>query len=290
MQKYQQKISSYFTIPALVITIILICIPVIYGVYLSFTNLDLLKGTNNFVGFKNYIKVFQDKDFYMSILRNIIYVLIVVTFNFIIGFFMAYVCYQRFAGNRILRFIILLPMLLIPTAAAVLWRFLYNYDLGLFNQMLKAINLSPIGWLSNPRLALYSVILTDIWAWTPWVFLILLAGMENLDEEVLEAASIDGASQSQAIRHVMFPMMKPIIIIAVSLKAIETFRTFDYVWVMTAGGPGGASDITSTFIYKQASKNLQYGYASALSIVVMLILAILTIFIVRNLITKESEL
>jgi len=290
MKNYQQKIAIYLTIPSIVVTIALLAIPIAYGVYLSFTNLDIIKRTNDFIGLRNYLKAFKDAALYMSIFRNIIYVVIVVIFNFLIGFFMAFICYQKFIGNRVLRFIIILPMLLIPTAAAVLWRFLYNYDIGLINSLLTTMNLPRIGWLISPKFALLSVILTDIWAWTPWMFLILLAGMENLDTQVLEAANIDGASQFQVIKNIMLPIMSPIIIIAISLKAIETFRTFDYVWVMTSGGPGGSSDITSTFIYKQAFKHLQYGYSSALSIIVMAILAILTIFIVRNLIAKEGNL
>ena len=290
MKNYQQKIAIYLTIPSIVVTIVLLAIPIAYGVYLSFTNLDIIRRTNDFIGLKNYIKAFTDAALYMSIFRNIIYVVIVVIFNFLIGFFMAFICYQKFIGNKVLRFIIILPMLLIPTAAAVLWRFLYNYDIGLINSLLTTMNLSRIGWLISPKFALLSVILTDIWAWTPWMFLILLAGMENLDKQVLEAANIDGASQFQVVKNIMLPIMSPIITIAISLKAIETFRTFDYVWVMTSGGPGGSSDITSTFIYKQAFKHLQYGYSSALSIIVMAILAILTIFIVKNLIAKEGNL
>jgi multiple sugar transport system permease protein len=290
MKNYQKNIAIYLTMPSLIVTIVLLAIPVAYGVYLSFTNLDIIKRTNDFIGLKNYIKAFTDAALYMSIFRNIIYVVVVVTFNFLIGFFMAFICYQNFIGNKALRFIIILPMLLIPTAAAVLWRFLYNYDIGLINSLLTTMNLSRIGWLISPKFALLSVILTDIWAWTPWMFLILLAGMENLDKQVLEAANIDGASQFQVIKNIMLPIMSPIIAIAISLKAIETFRTFDYLWVMTGGGPGSSSDITSTFIFKQAFKHLQYGYASALSIIVMAVLVILTIFIVKNLITKEGNL
>lgn len=290
MKNYQRKIAIYLTIPSIVVTIVLLAIPIAYGFFLSFTNLDLIKRTNDFIGLKNYLKAFNDTALYMSIFRNIIYVVIVVIFNFLFGFFMAFICYQKFIGNRVLRFIIILPMLLIPTAAAVLWRFLYNYDIGLINSLLTTMNLSRIGWLISPKFALLSVILTDIWAWTPWMFLILLAGMENLDTQVLEAANIDGASQFQVVKNIMLPIMSPVIIIAVSLKAIETFRTFDYVWVMTSGGPGGSSDITSTFIYKQAFKHLQYGYSSALSFIVMAILVLLTIFVVKNLIVKEGNL
>jgi ABC-type sugar transport system permease subunit len=214
---------------------------------------------------------------------------VVVFFNFIIGFGMALVCSQEFRGNRILRAIIILPMLLIPTAAAVLWRFMYNYDLGVINKLLAFFRLGTPNWLGDPGLSLPSVLITDIWAWTPWMFLILFAGIEGLPKDALEAGVIDGASYFQLVRYIIIPMMRPITRVAVSLKAIETFRTFDYVWVMTRGGPGSSSDIMSTFVYKQAFKHLKYGYSASLSLVVLFIMILLSFIALRNLILTQAE-
>jgi multiple sugar transport system permease protein len=278
-----------FVVPAVVITIVFLFIPIANGVKMSFTNLDFIKNTDNFVGVANYVKILSDADFYTAVGRTIIYVVVVVFFNFIIGFGMALVCSQEFWGNRMLRAIIILPMLLIPTAAAVLWRFMYNYDLGIINKVLSFFNIKSINWLGDPNLSLMSILITDIWAWTPWMFLILFAGIEGLPKETLEAGVIDGATYGQLIRYVIIPMMRPITRVAVSLKAIETFRTFDYVWVMTTGGPGSSSDIISTFIYKQAFKHLKYGYSAALSLVVLIIMIILAFVTLRNFILKQAE-
>jgi ABC-type sugar transport system permease subunit len=270
MLKYQKKMLMLFILPAVVIVFALLVVPFAFELKMSFTNYDILKKTNDFIGLDNYIKLFSDTDFYLALGRNILYVIINVGFNFIIGFGMAYVCYQKFRGNKVVRFIIVLPMLLIPSAAAVLWKFLYNYDIGVINKLL------------------ISIIFTDIWAWVPWMFLILLAGMEQLEKAPLESARVDGVTTFQLIIHVMIPMMAPVIGVALSLKAIETFRTFDYVWVMTQGGPGKSSDILSTFVFKHAFTNLKIGYSSAMAIAILVIALLLSFFIVKRFIIKRD--
>jgi multiple sugar transport system permease protein len=289
MLKIQKGLYWLFILPALVITVACLALPIGRGVQISLTNLDFLKNTKAFVGLANYWKALRDPEFYLSLFRNVVYVVVVVAFNFAIGLGMALVCNQRFAGNRIFRAIIVFPMLLIPTAAAVLWRFMYNYDLGLINKLLALFRLKPVNWLGDTRFALMSILITDIWAWTPWMFLILLAGLEGLPQEPLEAARIDGATGWSLVRLVILPMLRPITRVAVSLKAIETFRTFDYVFVMTRGGPGSSSDILSTFIYKNAFKNLKYGYSTALSLIVLVVLAALSFALLRGLILKPEH-
>ena len=288
MVKYQNRMYVLFIVPAVVVTILCLSFPLIKGIRMSFTNLDFLKNTNDYVGFANYLRALRDPEFYQALVRNVIYVVVVVFFNFFIGFGMALVCNERFRGNRILRATITMPMLLIPTAAAVLWRFLYNFDVGLINKLFAVLRIGSVNWLGSANFSLMSIIITDIWAWTPWMFLILLAGLEGLPTEPIEAAKIDGASGFGLLRLVVVPMMRPVTRVAVSLKAIETFRTFDYVWVMSRGGPGSSSDILSTFVYKQAFKNLQYGYSSALSLLIMIIMVAMSMVILRNLILRQD--
>lgn len=288
MLKYQQKTYRLFVIPTIVVTVLFLLFPLTKAVRMSFTNLDFLKNTNASVGLENYQRILSDIDFYKAFGRTIIYVAVVVFFNFIIGFSMALVCNQNFRGNRILRAIIILPMLLIPVSAAILWRFMYNYDMGVINKALSFLGINGPNWLGDTNFALMSILITDIWAWTPWMFLILLAGLEGLPIEPLEAAKIDGATGFPLLRLVILPMMRPITTIAISLKAIETFRTFPYVWVMTRGGPGGSTDIVSTFIYKQAFKHLRYGYSAALSIVVIVFICVISLFMVSKVVIRSE--
>jgi multiple sugar transport system permease protein len=213
----------------------------------------------------------------MALGRNILYVLIVLVFNFIIGFWMALLCNEKFPGKKLLKGIILIPMLLMPTSAATLWKFLYHPSLGIFNKLLKLIGLSRKAWLAKPSIALYAIIFTDIWSWTPWMFLILYAGLQSLDKSTLEAAKVDGATYLQNLWYMIIPMMKEIIFAALFLKGIDTFRTFTYVWVMTQGGPGEASHILSTYIYNFAIALLDYGKGSAYAIIVLVLSIILSI-------------
>jgi len=187
------------------------------------------------------------------------------------------------------RTVLIFPMLLIPVAAATLWRFMYNYDIGVINKTLVSLGIGRVNWLGSPDLVLYSIIITDIWAWTPWMFLILLAGLEGIPLEPIEAARMDGASGWKLIRYVILPLMSPVTRVAVSLKAIETFRTFDYVWVMSRGGPGSYSEIMSTFVYKQAYKNLTYGYSGAISFLVLALMVAVSVVVLRRVIMRGED-
>jgi multiple sugar transport system permease protein len=289
MLERQNRTFWMFVLPAVAITLVCLLLPVGRGVQISFTNLDFLKNTNEFVGLANYVKALSDPEFYWALGRNVLYVVIVVIFNFLIGFGMALVCNRRFAGERVVRTVLIFPMLLIPVAAAILWRFMYNYDIGVINKTLASLGIGRVNWLGSPDMVLYSIIITDIWAWTPWMFLILLAGLEGIPLEPIEAARIDGASGWGLVRYVILPLMRPVTRVAVSLKAIETFRTFDYVWVMSRGGPGSYSDIMSTFVYKQAYKNQAYGYSGAISFLVLVLMVAASIVVLRRVILRGEE-
>jgi multiple sugar transport system permease protein len=289
MLERQNRTFWMFVLPAVAITLVCLLLPVGRGVQMSFTNLNFLKNTNEFVGFANYGRALSDLDFYRALGRNVIYVVIVVVFNFLIGFGMAMVCNRRFAGEKVVRTVVIFPMLLIPVAAAVLWRFMYNYDIGVINKTLASLGIGRVNWLANMDMVLYSIIITDIWAWTPWMFLILLAGLEGIPAEQVEAARIDGASGWRLVRHVILPLMAPVTRVAVSLKAIETFRTFDYVWIMSRGGPGSSSEIMSIFVYTQAYKNLEYGYSGAISFLVLVLMVAVSIVVLRRVILRGED-
>ncbi len=289
MLERQNRTFWMFVLPAVAITLVCLLLPVGRGVHMSLTNLDFIKNSNEFVGLANYGKALSDADFYWSLGRNLVYVVVVVFFNFLIGFGMALVCNRRFAGERVVRTVLIFPMLLIPVAAATLWRFMYNYDIGVINKTLVSLGIGRVNWLGNPDLVLYSIIITDIWAWTPWMFLILLAGLEGIPLEPIEAARIDGASGWKLVRWVILPLMRPVTLVAVSLKAIETFRTFDYVWVMSRGGPGSYSEIMSTFVYKQAYKNQAYGYSGAISFLVLALMVAVSVVVLRRVIMRGED-
>jgi ABC-type sugar transport system permease subunit len=289
--KKKKKQAIIMVTPAFSIVLILLILPLIFSFYLSFRNYDILKGTKDFVGFSNYYKILQDNSFFRAIIRNLIYVGGVIGLNFLIGLGMALIVHQ--IDNKFIRktitTIIVLPMMLIPASAAVFWRVIYNKEFGILNQFINFFGFERIAWLASDKLALYAVMFTDIWSWTPWMFLVLFAGLQNISREVIEAAQIDGASFWQVLRYITLPLLKPIIFIAIMLKSIDTFRTFDYVWIMTNGGPGESSQIIGTFIYRTAFRFFKYGYASSIAIVQFLIASLLSILFLVFLTKKEKQ-
>lgn len=248
--------------------------------YLSFREYTPLIHIDKFVGLANYKKILTDRVFLTACLRNLIYMAVIVGANVVIGFGSALLVNKSFKGHRTFRTILIMPMLLIPTGAGIVWAMLYNYDFGVINHLLEFLGLGRKMFLSSPKYAFWSVVITDIWAWTPFVFLILLAGLQNLPKDPFEAAKIDGVSSWQSFVYITLPLMKPVFGIAIILKSIDTFRSFDYMWVMTKGGPGNASQILSTITYRTGFRTLRYGLGSAMSVVSLLISLVFSIFLV----------
>lgn len=289
--KEKEEVRSYkvFVYPALVAAVIFVFLPLLYGFFLSFRDFSLLRSTDSFNGLENYRRVLADKVFGIALLRTILYVGVVVSLNLIIGFAIALLMVQiSLVWSKILRVIVMLPMLLIPVTVAMIWRIImYNPPYEEFNRLFGISG----SLLSNPNTALWAVILTDVWGWTPWVFLILLAGLEALPQEPIEASQIDGASFLQRTRYVILPMMRPIIFVVASLKIIDTFRTFVFVWTMTRGGPGGASHILSTYIYEKTFSLLDYGYGSCMAMVMLMVSIVMsTGFLIYVVKTRGREL
>jgi ABC-type sugar transport system permease subunit len=270
----------WFLVPATVVIALLIVVPLGYTFYLSLRHYDLARGLDEYIGLANYRKILigGDIEFVKSLLRTLLYVVVVVTFDFILGMTQALLLFEmRPRVAKVFRMIFMLPILIIPTASAVFWRTTMWAPPN--EQFLRALHLDglidpPLG---NPDLALWAIIITVIWAWSPWVFLLLSGGLDYLDRSVLEASMVDGASYFQRLRKVILPLMRPVIFVTLSFKAVDSFLSFPFVWVMTQGGPQGSTHLMSTYIYEQAFKFLNYGFGSALAIVMLLISSLLSI-------------
>lgn len=284
----RNRLNLTLLLPAVIIVCIMLIFPLCYNFYLSLRDFNLYKGTNELVGFKLYAKLFTDPGFGTAILRNFLYVIVVVVANFVIGMGMALLLNTEFKGYRLFMGIIVAPMMLIPAAGATLWRFMYLTDFGLIPHILDFLGFTKVNFLSLTSTSIWAVMLTDIWSWTPMVFLILYGGLRSLPAEPTEAARIDGASSLGIIRFITIPLMMPVITIAITLKAIDTFKAFDYVWVMTRGGPGGSSHIGTTYAYEVAFTLYNYGYGSAISIVFTAITAIMASLLIILIMRRSS--
>lgn len=270
----------FFLLPAAAVVLLLIVAPLGYTAYLSLRHYDLTRGINEFVGFENFAEILSggDPEFVASLLRTLLYVVVVIAFDFVLGMTQALLLFSmRPATAKVFRILFMLPILIIPTASAVFWRTIMWSPPN--EQFLRTLGLDhlvspPLG---DPQLALWAIIITVIWAWSPWVFLLLSGGLDALDRSVIEASTVDGASYFQRLRHIILPLMKPVIFVTLSFKAVDSFLSFPFVWVMTQGGPGGSTHLMSTYIYEQAFKFLNYGYGSALAIVMLVISSALSV-------------
>jgi multiple sugar transport system permease protein len=263
-------------IPLVIVVLVIFVYPLLDTFWLSFFEFKAGRGLV-LVGTSNFNDLFSDPVFFWTIIRTFAYMVGVVAVNFVLGMGFALLTYKPFRGVSLLRTIILLPMLFIPAAAAVIWALLYDPLFGLVNHLLEAVGLNAVAFLGIASTAMPAVMVTDIWGWTPFVYLIIVAGLQGLPTGPFEAAEIDGASSFQKFRRLTIPMLRPVLLIAVLIKAIDTFRAFDYIWIMTGGGPGDTSMLLTPLAYRAAFMNVQFGHGSAIAVVFFLLSLVLTV-------------
>jgi len=172
-------------------------------------------------------------------------------------------------GKTWIRTVLILPILVPPVAIGSMWKLMYNYDFGIFNQTLAALGAAPVNWLGSTSLALTSVIVVDIWHWVPFVFLILFAAVEGLPVDLLEAARVDGATRWQVVWRIMIPLLRPAIVVAFLFRTILAFKVFDEVYLLTSGGPGTSTELINLHLYKVFFEQNQLGYGALLSLAVI---------------------
>lgn len=270
-----QKLTPYgFLAPALIILGFALVYPVISGLNLSLFSwrLGTPWKTAVFRGFGNYVDLLESPFFYTSLRVTFIFTGTVVVAELGIGLALALLLEQKMRGLRIFRTLFVLPIMIAPVVVGVIWRLLYDPSFGLINYFLKLIAIAPRLWLAQPSLALTSIIITDIWQWTPFVFILILAGLQGLPHECIEAGVVDGASVIQTLRYIKLPLLKPIIGVTVLLRLIDAFRGLVVMFIMTFGGPGMSTQILSLHIYKTAFVSYRLGLACAIAVILLVII------------------
>ncbi|MCK6452693.1 MAG: sugar ABC transporter permease [Alphaproteobacteria bacterium] len=254
--------------------LLLYAFPIYKVVALSLRDYQPAYATDDWIGLENYREILGDARSWQFIGRTFVYTVVCVGTSFCLGLGGALLTVavgrafsERWAGA--LRQVVILPMIFIPAAAGVMWSFAYTQHYGWVNHILLMFGLPAKPWLVTDA-AFYLVMATDIWGWTPFLYLIFLAALQQLPAEVIEAARVDGASARQAFWYVILPMLRPVIAIAVTIKSLDTYRAFDYLWIMTKGGPGTSSTTLNIATYKTAFLDLQFGKASAYGVITML--------------------
>lgn len=271
-------------IPALTIVALLILLPLLYSVFLSLFDWRLLdmNRAKAWAGLGNYIRFFSDKALRVALLNTVLFVIGSVTVELVLGFIVATALFNINEGRRVANAIILLPMIITPVVTALLWRYLLDPQFGLVAQTMTLFGANGgIDVWGSPTLALPGLMLVDIWQWTPFVILVLHAGMLSIPIEQFEAATMDGAGQLRLAWNIVLPAIMPQVLLVLLFRTMDTYRLFDTVFVLTRGGPGDATETIGLYTYRTGFSYTQMGYAMALSILILVTVAIISSFYIR---------
>ena len=248
--------------------------PLVASLVRSFMDYDQRSNTWNWVGFQNYSELFSSHEFAHTVQNTLTLMFAGVAIQVVLGVALALFFNQQLRGATLVRGIIVLPMLLTPIVVGLMWRALLNPEWGLLNWIAVELGFGHVGWLSDPNVALWTLVIVDSWQWTPFVFVIVYARLQALPQEVFEAGSVDGANWFQRTLHLTLPLLMPAIVFAAVFRAIDAFRTFDLVYGLTNGGPVQSTSTLSFEAFQNGFEFQRYGYASAVSYVMVIAAAV----------------
>ncbi|MCP1157070.1 carbohydrate ABC transporter permease [Bacillus infantis] len=281
-------LSAMFFLPAGVFMLVFLLYPILLLVRDSFYKVDFLNASaREFVGLANYVSSLTSERFLKALWNTVIYITAAVGVEFILGLILALLLSNAFKGSQVIRTLLLSPLMLAPLVSGLIWKFMLNDQFGIINWGLYKIGIlsdpHQIMWLSDSKFALFSTIIADIWLTTPFMMLVLLAGLKGIPQSLYEAAEIDGASRWQKFRYVTIPSLIPVATVALLIRIIDAARTFDIVWVLTQGGPGFSSELLSTYMYKTLTRYGQVGESSAMAVIFIILLLGLSSFFITKL-------
>lgn len=271
-------------LPALVLLAAVVALPVLRVVELSFTRVELDGGmTLDWAGLDPYLRLWQDGRWWLALRNTAIFTAASVLLETALGIAFALILNRRFRGRGAVRAIVLVPWALPTAVMALAWAWIFNDSFGVLNDLLERLGLltAPVAWLGEPVTAMCAMVLADVWKTTPFVALIVLAGLQGIPEELLEAARVDGLTAWQRFRHVVLPLLAPSILVAVIFRLIQAYGAFDIVYVMTGGGPGGSTETVSLYAFQNYFRYLDFGYASAITTQGVLFIVAAAVVLVR---------
>ena len=269
----------FFILPAVAIMLAGLVYPVIQAFNLSFYDWKI--GTDfdkaPFVGLGHFQRMIVDEAVWESIWVTFKFGFWTISIEMFLGVALALLLEKPIRGASVFRTIFILPLMVSPVVVGLIWRYLFDARIGWINYYLSQFGIEPQVWLGDADLAFFAIVFTDIWQWTPFIFIIVIAGLQALPSEVLEASKIDGANWWQHILFVKLPMIKSILLIALLMRLIDVFRALEVMYILTGGGPGRATELLSLHVYNRAFETQQLGYASAISVFLILIVFLLSL-------------
>ena len=279
---YRQK--YLFLLPGLLVLVAIILFPLIFTIRVSFSSWDVYNPGLNWIGGENYARLAVDARYWQALGRLTLLTASTVLLQYTLGFALALLVWRDIRAQRFFRVLFLVPMMTTPVVMSVIWRTIFHESLGPLNPMLDAVGIGAQPWLSDAGWAFAAVMIVEVWQWTPFMFLLLLAGLLSLPSEPYLAARIDGAGPIRTFLSVTFPMMGAISVGAILIRMIEASKIMETVYVLTSGGPGTATETSSYYIYIRGMRDFQIGYSAALSLTYLIVMTVALTIIAKVLV------
>ena len=288
----QERFMLLLLAPSALLLLLFQVLPIAIGANASFRDWMLTKPKGTWLGWQHYAAVLSDPAFLTIVLPNTFgFMFATVTLSLVLGLALALLLNRPYRGQKIVQTVLLLPLMVAPVIAAIMVRWIFNDQFGIVNVVLEAIGLEGQPWLAMRWSAFGIILLTDVWLWTPWFTILLLAGLQSLPKDPFEAAAIDGTSRWRVFRYLTLPMLRPVIVVCIVIRSIDAFRTFDIVWTLTGGGPARQTELFSLYAYEQAFIFLNFGRGSAAALIGAVIILIfgMTLYRLLNRVTEVSR-
>src|SRR3989338_8373523 len=269
--------GSLFVIPALILLSLVTIYPIIYVFYLSLHRRLLIFNISKFVGIENYLFLLNDNRFWNALKNTVYFTVVSVSLELLIGLFVAVLLNRAFMFKGLIRAVVLIPWAIPTVVSARMWEWIYNTDFGILNYITGI----KVNWVGSPVWAMNAAVFMDVWKTTPFVVILLIAGLQIIPKEIYQAARIDGAGNFAIFRKITLPFLKPVILVVLIFRTLDAFRVFDAIYVLTGGGPANTTETLSIYTYKILFQTLQFGYGSTLSVVVFMFTGCISIFYIK---------
>jgi multiple sugar transport system permease protein len=286
---FEKRLRYLFPLPALLFVLLLMVFPVVYTLFVSFSDWALTSGRPmKFVGLESYMKILREPRFIAALGRTFYFTLGAVFIESVLGTGIAIILNRHFKGKNAVKLVLLLPLVATPVAIGIVWNLFYDPTIGFLNYCLNLVGLPQSAWVTASGTVLPSLMLVDIWQWTPMITLIVLAGLASLSTEPYESARVDGASHFQILRMITLPLIMPTVLTALILRAIDALKTFDIIYAMTGGGPGYSSETINIMAFKYSFEYFDLGPASAILVILFFLVLLFSLGVMK--VRKQFEL
>jgi multiple sugar transport system permease protein len=282
---FRERNFKYLLVgPAILVLLLIGVFPLVYLLMVSFQGITMTDTSTDFIGFANYKQLFDDARLWQALLHTLIITAIALPLELVLGLAMAQLFLDRLPGRAIFIALLVLPVVISPIVSGATWALLFNHRFGPINQIIGWFmgRETILLWTINPNLVYPAIIAAEIWQWTPFMFLLLLAALGNVDRSQLEAAAIDGAGWWRTFFRIVLPAIAPVMTVAVLIRGLDLFRLFDIVWALTQGGPGTMTETISVFTYIKGFQQFETSYTAAVALLVIVLLSALVMYLLKR--------